>query len=134
MKENTIQNRLKLYNMFFGVFESFEDFSAVLDRCTQNYETLVLDNTMQTTDISDCIFWYKAELTHDDFKLGKAVFYELEERHQRSEALVLQFDDESSRCGKGVGRGKPKLLVSKEERAEARSDAEPQEPDTRDVC
>ena len=128
MKENTIQNRVKLYNMFFGVFETFDDFSAVLDRCTQNYETLVLDNTMQTTDISDCVFWYKAQLEHDDFKLGKAIFYELEERHQRPEALALVFDEDPLRGGKGAARGKPKLVVSKEESPDARSDAE-----TRDV-
>ena len=131
MKENTIQNRLKLYNMFFGVFGTFEDFSAVLDRCTQNYETLVLDNTKQTTDISDCIFWYKAELDHDDFKLGKAVFYELEERHQRAEALVLQFDEETLRGGKAGGRGRPKLLVSKEGGVEECN--EPEAAETRDV-
>ena len=131
MKENTIQNRLKLYNMFFGVFGTFEDFSAVLDRCTQNYETLVLDNTKQTTDISDCIFWYKAELDHDDFKLGKAVFYELEDRHQRAEALVLQFDEETLRGGKAGGRGRPKLLVSKEGGVEECN--EPEAAETRDV-
>ena len=78
MKENTIQNRMKLYKMFFGVFNTFEDFSTVLDRCTQNYETLILDNTVQSSNPVDCVFWFKARMGHPAFKMGKPAFYSLE--------------------------------------------------------
>ena len=117
MKENTIQNRLKLYKMFFGVFASFEDFSAVLDRCTQNYETLMLDNTMQTNSPTDCVFWYKAKLGTGDFKVGKDVFFNLEDRHRRSapKETELNFEEDTERAG---FRGKSKLIVSKEEDSE----------------
>ena len=115
MKENTIQNRLKLYKMFFGVFGTFDDFSAVLDRCTQNFETLMLDNTLQTNGPTDCIFWYKAKPDNGSFHIGNPVFYKLEEAHKRTEALPvgLQFEDEAQ-VGR-PGRSKPKLTVSKEE-------------------
>ena len=112
MKENTIQNRLKLYKMFFGVFGTFEDFSAVLDRCTQNYETLVLDNTLQTNSPTDCIFWYKAKLDNGTFKLGNQLFYKLEEKYKRNEVMPhtgVDFDDGGTEKGK-----KPKILVTKE--------------------
>ena len=113
MRENTIQNRLKLYKMFFGVFASFDDFCAVLERCTQNYECLMLDNTLQTNAPTDCIFWYKAKLDNGDFRLGRDVFYQLEAKARRTESLSSeQALAEEETSGK---RGKAKLVVSKEE-------------------
>lgn len=113
MKENTIQNRMKLYKMFFGVFGTFDDFSAVLDRCTQNYETLVLDNTMQTNGPADCIFWYKAKLDNGPFRLGSDVFYRLQERYQRTEPLVVD-SQEPFGDGEAKPKGKAKIVVFKE--------------------
>jgi hypothetical protein len=116
MKENTIQNRLKLYKMFFGVFASFEDFSAVLDRCTQNYEALILDNTLQTNSPTDCVLWYKAKVDNGNFRLGKDVFFDLEERHRRSEVLATELNFEDEVGGGRLGlRSKAKLIVSKED-------------------
>ena len=115
MKENTIQNRLKLYKMFFGVFASFEDFCAVLDRCTQNYETLMLDNTLQTNSPTDCVFWYKAKMTNGFFRLGKKVFFALDERHRRSETLATELNFDEDDPTKTGARHKPKLIVSKED-------------------
>ena len=121
MKENTIQNRLKLYKMFFGVFNTFDDFSAVLDRCTQNFETLMLDNTLQTNGPTECVFWYKAKLDNGNFQLGRKAYYTLEEQHKRTEALPSELDLEGPAPRPGQ-KGKPKLIVSKEEDNE--SDAE----------
>ena len=110
MKENTIQNRLKLYKMFFGVFGTFEDFCAVLERCTQNYETLMLDNTLQTNGPADCVFWYKATLDNGAFALGNQVFFTLQERHRRSGSAPVPMEDDAT----SGARGKPRLVVTKE--------------------
>lgn len=117
MKENTIQNRLKLYKMFFGVFSTFEDFCAVLDRCTQNYETLMLDNTLQSNSPTDCVLWYKAKISNGGFRIGRDVYFTLEEQHRRSEVLAseLNFDEDPATAG---SRQKAKLIVSKEEEAQ----------------
>ena len=88
MKENTIQNRIKLYKMFFGVFQSIDDFSSVLDRCTQNFECLVLDQTLPVNGPADCIFWYKAKLDVGEFSLGKSIFYKLQKTFERPEPLT----------------------------------------------
>ena len=95
MKETVLANRMKLYKMFFGVFASFADFEACFERCTQNYECICLDNTLQSTSPSDCIFWYKATLDLPEFKLGSKVFYELEDQYRRPEgsAPPVQMDD-----------------------------------------
>lgn len=113
MKENTIQNRTKLYKMFFGVFSTFDDFSTVLERCTQNYETLVLDNTLQSNGAADCIFWYKASLNNPPFKLGRSVYYQLENQYLREEPLVIQPEEDT----KGANR-KARIQVSKEAESE----------------
>ena len=57
LRENIIQNREKLYKSFFGIFPSFDMFCKVMDACTENYECLVLDNTVKSNKIQDCVFW-----------------------------------------------------------------------------
>ena len=95
MKETVLANRMKLYKMFFGVFASFADFEACFERCTQNFESICLDNTLQSTSPSDCIFWYKANISLPEFHLGARVFYDLEEQYRRPEgsAPAMQIDD-----------------------------------------
>jgi hypothetical protein len=87
LRETVIANRKKLYNFFFGVFNTYEDFAATLDRCTQNFEALVLDNTQSSTKIEDCIFWHKATLELPSFKIGKKIFFTLSDRYKRDDAL-----------------------------------------------
>jgi len=69
LRENIIQNREKLYKSFFGIFPSFDMFCKVMDACTENYECLVLDNTVKSNKIQDCVFWYKATI-RKNFKVG----------------------------------------------------------------
>ena len=113
MKENTIQNRMKLYKMFFGVFDTFEDFTAVLDRCTQNYETLMLDNTLQSNGPADCIFWYKAKMDNPSFQLCRPIYYHLENKYKRSEPAPLNLEDQQGATGKNKN-GKARLHVTKD--------------------
>lgn len=78
LRENLISNRERLWKYFFGVFPRYEDFSRVFDACTTNYECLVIDNTVQSNNIEDCIFWYKASNTVPPFRLCKPVYWELD--------------------------------------------------------
>ena len=74
LRENIIQNREKLYKSFFGIFPSFDMFCKVMDACTENYECLVLDNTVKSNKITDCVFWYKAKM-HKNFKVGAPEYW-----------------------------------------------------------
>ena len=114
MKENTIQNRIKLFKMFFGVFSSLDDFSSVLDRCTQNYECLILDQTQPTNGPADCIFWYKAKLDVGEFHLGRSTFYKLQETFERREPLQTS-DDLSESAMHKINKNKNKLVVLKDD-------------------
>jgi len=75
LKENVRKNRERLYNEFFGVFPSFAVFDALFLEVTQNWRCLVLDTTVASTEIEDCVFWYKAE-KRPPFRLGSEWFWE----------------------------------------------------------
>jgi hypothetical protein len=74
LRENILQNRKRLYDTFFGVFPSFDIFCQVMDKCTENYECIVLDNTSRSNKIEDMVFWYKAKI-RDNFKMGSPLFW-----------------------------------------------------------
>lgn len=77
LKENILTNKQKLWKYFFGMFEKFEDFNKVMDRCTENYGVLVLDNTVPSNKIDDTVFWYRAQLDLPMFSMGSKKFWKL---------------------------------------------------------
>lgn len=64
-----LNNRKRFYEHYFGVFKSFAQFEAVYKACTSEYECMVLDNTVQSSDPQDCVFWYRSEV-HKPFRIG----------------------------------------------------------------
>lgn len=68
--------RKKIYDHYAGIFPSFESFCQIMDSCTDNYECLVIDNTVQSNRLEDVVFWYKAS-KHSDFKLGTKEYWEM---------------------------------------------------------
>ena len=86
LKESIISNKQKLWKSFFGMFERYDDFSRTMDRCTDHYSCLVLDQTSPTSRIEDCVFWYRADVNLPPFKLGKPVFHKLATKHAKSAA------------------------------------------------
>ena len=78
LRENIVSNRERLYKYFFGVFPNYEDFSRVFDACTANFECLVIDNTVNSNKIEDCIFWYKANHQIPEFRLCSPCYWELD--------------------------------------------------------
>lgn len=103
-RETIHQNRERLYRMFFGIFPSFDDFCRVFAACTENYGVLVLDNTKQTNNIEDVVFWYKATVREDarNYKMGHPSFWKFHKRHYRPE----DEDDDVAEYEYGVRRVK----------------------------
>lgn len=71
-REPSLDNRMKLWRFFFGMFKDYNDFSDLMDGCTENHEVLVLANRVQSNDWRDCIFWYKARKEVPRFRLGSS--------------------------------------------------------------
>lgn len=88
-REMIISNKVKLWKYFFGMFEKYEDFSKVLDKCTENFSTLVMDSTAKSSSIEDCIFWYRADMDTPSFRLGGDAFWRLSAQHAKSTAEAL---------------------------------------------
>lgn len=78
-QENIISNRRRLWEYFFGMFEDVDSFSKILWRCTRNFECLVLDNTKNTENFADSLYFYKANPNMPPFRLGREVFWMLSE-------------------------------------------------------
>jgi len=80
LRENILENKMKLYKHFFGIFPTFDSFNEVFTQCTENYECLVLNNRSTSNKIEDVVFWYKAK-PNRKFKIGSP---ELWEHHKRN--------------------------------------------------
>lgn len=87
LKENIISNRQKIWKYFFGMFEKYNEFSAVMDKCTNNHECLVLDNTKPESEITNSIYYYKADPNLEAFRVGRSVYFKLDQYFRRSKAL-----------------------------------------------
>jgi hypothetical protein len=74
LRENITANRKRIYDNYAGMFPSFESFCTVLDQCTNNFECLVIDNTVTSNKIEDCVYWFRAE-KRPAFRLGAAQFW-----------------------------------------------------------
>lgn len=83
LKENIIKNRKKMHENFFGMFNDYKDFSLVMDKCTNNYECLVLDNTKPGNNIEENIFYYKANNKIGKFRVGKKIFFKLDHYYKK---------------------------------------------------
>lgn len=86
LKENIYTNKVKLHRFFFGCFRAFDDFSAVLDKVTENYGALVLDQTSPSNNLEDCLFWYRASLDLPAYRLGSPIFWTLAQRYAKKNA------------------------------------------------
>ena len=71
--------RAKVYKDFFGMLKTQADFNAVLDACTEGYNCLVLDTRIAMRDPMNSIFRYRAKPRHDNFQMGRSVFWKLSE-------------------------------------------------------
>lgn len=80
MQDNNRDNREKLYKFFFGVFNSFDEFDRAMQTLTNNRCCIVLDNRSHSTDVTDCVFWYRADPNIPNFRLCDDIYYELDRR------------------------------------------------------
>jgi len=63
-----------------------------MDACTENYECLVLDNTVKSNKIQDCVFWYKATI-RKGFKVGSPQLWAMHKKSYNPNYLQQQEAD-----------------------------------------
>jgi hypothetical protein len=74
LRDPVLQNREKLYKIFFGIFPTFASFSAVFTQCTEGYECIVLDQCSKSNAVEDAVFYFKAAM-RDNFKMCPAAVW-----------------------------------------------------------
>jgi len=110
-RENILQNREKIYKNFFGIFPSFDMFNQVMDACTENYECLVLDNTIKSNKIEDVVFWYKAKM-RTNFRVGHPNIWKLHNKVYDPNHDDKDSNEPMTKC-KPIDPKKPVLRIRK---------------------
>lgn len=106
MRENNFQNRKRLYEAYAGMFPTFEMFCNVLDACTENFECLVIDNTVKSNKLQDQVFWYKAE-DHGQYTMCCKSAWDLHNE------IMLNKRDSSDEDSDGEQMWSPETFVKK---------------------
>jgi hypothetical protein len=93
LRENITSEQRKTYISLSLVFSHhFDMFNKVMDACTENYECLVLDNTVKSNRIQDCVFWYKASV-RKNFRVGSPDLWKLHKKMFNPKYLQQKEDD-----------------------------------------
>ena len=92
LRENILANRERIYKSYASVFPTFDIFQQVLNKVTTNYGCLVIDNTVNSNNIYDCVYWYKADM-HGSFKMCCESVWRLDESFKRQK----ERDDEDGK-------------------------------------
>jgi hypothetical protein len=83
LRETITSNRKRIHDHWAGMFPSYNFFSDVMDQCTENFECLVIDNTVKSNKIQDQVYWYKAA-AHEDFRLGAPILWRMSARYPQN--------------------------------------------------
>jgi hypothetical protein len=101
LREPYLNNRKKIYDNYASMFPTFEAFCSVLDATTSNYECLVLNNNAKTNNITDQVFWYKAQ-DHPHFRLGSPEFWEISKNMGDDDDDEVYDPNKSRKANKGA--------------------------------
>ena len=103
LRENIISNRMKMWKFFFGMFPKYDEFAKVMDVCTNNFCSMVMDNTNKNTTIEDTVYWYKADLTPPPFKLGRECYWKMDKKCILSEEeMEAENSNQETTQNKGI--------------------------------
>ena len=77
LRESTMANKRRLYEYFFGMFDTFKEFNNVFTQATRDFGALVLDKTSSSTSVSECVKWYVTTPDPPVFKIGRPVYFHM---------------------------------------------------------
>lgn len=76
LKDTNRANRKKIWENYAGVIPDFELFNTLMDQLTENYTALYIHNAGQSNKWEDCVFWYKAKPTPENFRFGSKDYWD----------------------------------------------------------
>ena len=117
-RNNVMKEREKLYQHYAGMFPTFDIFNTVMDKCTENYECIVIDNKVQSNKLEDQVKWFKAR-DNLNFRMCNSELWDICAMEQEKEEMNLMYDkdyenDEPFDIGAfAKNRNRPKINVKK---------------------
>lgn len=70
LREPILKNRESLWRNYASIIPDFSMFCDVMDQLTDDYTALYINNAGKSNNWQDCVFYYKASLTPENFKFG----------------------------------------------------------------
>jgi hypothetical protein len=86
LRDDSSINRKKLYENYASMFSSRDIFEQAFTECTQDFKCMVIDNRCSSSELSDKIFWYKAE-SKLTFSFGSKGFRKMHEKYYNPKYL-----------------------------------------------
>lgn len=91
LREQIQSNRERLWKQYFGQFETIKAFNLAMNACTENYSALVTANNLtQSNQLSDSIFWYRANEHIPSFKLGNSIVFRLNDHCFEDQEEIIE--------------------------------------------
>lgn len=111
LAEDIIQNQKRLYDHYAGMFPTFDIFQQVFSELTDNYGVMVINNVVHSKNVTDKVFWYKAENVKD-FTVGSSKSIKFHEKFydKNWDKRIQIFDPNNLRSTK---RNNIKVIVEK---------------------
>jgi GTPase SAR1 family protein len=79
LREPLLKNRRSLYENYASIIPDFTTFCELMDSLTQDYCALYIHGTTTTNDWQDCVFYWKAPHTPEDWRLGAPEYWDFHE-------------------------------------------------------
>jgi hypothetical protein len=114
--EPSLENRMKLWKTFFGIFPTFEEFNYCFRKITKNRRAMVADFTSEGTDITDVIHYYLASPNLPKFCCGSRDFWKLNHKALKEELAKRNVrnreEDDEAASSSAPKRGRTGKAVS----------------------
>ena len=94
LKENQAANRKRLHEAFFGAVSNYHDFERLFMAFTQDFGALIVDQTVQSTDLTKVIYHYKANINLPQFVCISRTYIKIWEKIKKSQNEVLRLREQ----------------------------------------
>lgn len=77
LHETNKKNKKLLFDMFGGMFDTFDQFNSILNQCTADHGCMVIDRTKISDSLNDCVTWYEAPAHNRKFYMGSPKLWDI---------------------------------------------------------
>lgn len=88
LRETNLRNRRILWENYSSVVGDFQTFCDIMDQLTNDYTALYIHNATTSSNIEDCVFWYKAKPVPDNFRIGSDDYWNFHDQRFDEKAVI----------------------------------------------